>query len=62
MLETTAMPTTAAAGVGAPRYRPLAFGITRGVLREGEGGVQYLQADQPLGAYAHRMTERLVHW
>lgn len=62
MLETTPMPTTAAAGVGAPRYRPLAFGITRGVLREGEGGVQYLQADQPLGAYAHRMTERLVHW
>ena len=62
MPETTPMPTTAAAGVGAPRYRPLAFGITRGVLREGEAGVQYLQADQPLGAYAHRMTDRLVHW
>ncbi len=62
MLETTNMPTTAAAGVGAPRYRPLAFGITRGVVREGEAGVQYLQADQPLGAYAHRMTDRLVHW
>lgn len=62
MPETTPMPTTAAAGVGAPRYRPLAFGITRGVLREGDGGVQYLQADQSLGAYAHRMTERLVHW
>ena len=56
MPETTPMPTTAAAGVGAPRYRPLAFGITRGVLREGDGGVQYLQADQSLGAYAHRMT------
>jgi len=62
MPETTEMPTTAAAGVGAPRYRPLAFGITRGVLREGDGGVQYLQAEQPLGVYAHRMTERLVHW
>ena len=62
MLETTPMPTTAAAGVGAPRYRPLAFGITRGVVRDGEAGVQYLQADQPLGAYAHRMTDRLVHW
>ena len=62
MLETSPMPTTAAAGVGAPRYRPLEFGITRGVLREGESGVQYLQAEQPLGAYAHRMTDRLVHW
>lgn len=62
MPETTPMPTTAAAGVGAPRYRPLEFGITRGVLREGEAGVQYLQADQPLGAYAHRMNDRLVHW
>lgn len=62
MPETTPMPTTAAAGVGAPRYRPLEFGITRGVVREGEAGVQYLQADQPLGAYAHRMTDRLLHW
>ena len=46
----------------APKYRPLAFGITRGVLREGEGGVTYLSAEAPLPPYAHRMTDRLVHW
>ncbi|KQP17632.1 feruloyl-CoA synthase [Pseudorhodoferax sp. Leaf267] len=45
-----------------PKYRPLAFGITRGVLREGEGGVAYLSAETPLPPYAHRMTDRLVHW
>jgi len=49
-------------GAPAPRYRPLAFGVTRGALREAEGGVQYLAAEQPLGPYAHRMTDRLVHW
>ncbi len=34
------------------RYRPLTFGVTRVSLREGAPGVRYLQADQPLGAYA----------
>ena len=61
MTETT----MAAAGrtqAAAPKYRPLAFGVTRGVLREGEGGVQYLAAETPLGPHAHRMTDRLVYW
>ena len=45
-----------------PRYRALPFGITRGVLREGAGGVHYLRAETPLPPYAHRMTDRLLHW
>ena len=44
------------------RYRPLAFGVTRAVLRDGAPGVRYLRADQPLGPYAERMTDRLLHW
>ena len=55
---TAADPATGAS----PRYRPLAFGITRATLSPGEAGVQYLQAEQPLGAYAHRLTDRLLHW
>ena len=46
----------------APAYRPLVFGVTRVALREGDQGTQYLLADQPLGDYAARMTDRLVHW
>jgi len=45
-----------------PRYRPLVFGVTRVELRDGAQGTQYLKADQPLGDYARRMTDRLVHW
>lgn len=44
------------------RYRPMRFGVTRGVLREGAGGVRYLRADQPLEGYARRMTDRFLHW
>jgi feruloyl-CoA synthase len=47
---------------GGARYRPMRFGVTRGVLREGAGGVQYLRADQALEPHAQRMTDRLVHW
>ncbi len=43
-------------------YRPMRFGVTRGVLREGASGVTYLRAEQPLEGYAYRMTDRLVHW
>ena len=50
-------PTTA----GAARYRSLEFGITRAQLREGADGIRYLST-APLGAHAHRMTDRLVHW
>ncbi|MDP2820128.1 MAG: feruloyl-CoA synthase [Polaromonas sp.] len=45
-----------------PSYRPLTFGVTRVVVRDGQQGTQYLSADQPLGNYAHRITDRLVHW
>ncbi len=46
----------------APSYRPLVFGVTRVKLREGPHGAQYLSADQPLGDYARRLTDRLLHW
>ena len=45
-----------------PKYRPLTFGVTRVALREGEAGTRYVMADQPLLPYAHRITDRLVHW
>jgi feruloyl-CoA synthase len=47
---------------GAPRYRPLTFGVTRAHLRRTTGGVQYLRAEQDLQPHARRMTDRLVHW
>jgi len=46
----------------AARFRPLTFGVTRVVLREGEGGARYLRADQDLQPHAARLTDRLVHW
>jgi feruloyl-CoA synthase len=46
----------------APKYRPLTFGVTRAEMREGARGVRYLRAEQPLEAYARRMTDRLLHW
>ncbi|RYY53357.1 MAG: feruloyl-CoA synthase, partial [Comamonadaceae bacterium] len=45
-----------------PRYRSLAFGVTRGHMREGAGGVRYLRAEQELQPCAGRMTDRLLHW
>ncbi|MDI1275461.1 feruloyl-CoA synthase [Polaromonas sp.] len=44
------------------RYRPLVFGVTRVELRGDDGATQYLKADQPIGDYAARMTDRLLHW
>lgn len=44
------------------KYRPLKFGVTRATLRDGETGVHYLRADQDLGPYPARLTDRLVHW
>ena len=44
------------------RYRPMPFGVTRVSLREGAPGVRYLQAELPLGAFARRVTDYLVHW
>lgn len=43
-------------------YRSLHFGVTRGVLTEAPGGVQYLKAEQALEPCAPRMTDRFVHW
>ncbi|RZM21124.1 MAG: feruloyl-CoA synthase, partial [Sphingomonas sp.] len=45
-----------------PRYRPLAFGVTRGVLRDGVPGTRYLMAETPLQGCCDRMIDRLVHW
>jgi feruloyl-CoA synthase len=44
------------------KYRPLKFGVTRVALRDGETGVHYLRAEQPLQDYPRSMTERLQHW
>jgi feruloyl-CoA synthase len=44
------------------RYRSMRFGVTRAVLRDGADGVRYLRAENALDDYAHRMTDRLVHW
>ncbi len=48
-----------------PKYRKVAFGITRVALREGTGasaGNVYVMAEQPLAPYAERIADRLVHW
>ena len=45
-----------------PTYRPLKFGVTRATLGTGAGDAQYLRAEQELQPYAHRITDRLVHW
>ncbi len=42
-------------------FRPFTFGVTRAQVRDA-GGTTYLNAEQPLQPYAHRMTDRLVHW
>jgi len=48
--------------MSAPKFRPLRFGVTRAVLREGQPGVRYLRADQDLKDYPERITDRLRHW
>jgi feruloyl-CoA synthase len=47
---------------GAPRYRPLQFGVRSVVLRDGAPGVRYLESDLPLAPHAERLTDRLLHW
>lgn len=42
----------------APKYRLLAFGVTRGVLRESVSGARYLSAEAPLVVGVDRMTDR----
>ena len=48
--------------MSAPKFRPMRFGVTRAVLREGRPGVRYLRADQDLQDYPARITDRLRHW
>jgi feruloyl-CoA synthase len=47
-------------------YRPLAFGVTEGVLSSSvdsqNNNVQYFQAKQPLEPFAARITDRFLHW
>jgi feruloyl-CoA synthase len=45
----------------APRYRPVEFGVTRVVMETRENGCLHLQAAQPLGDYALRLTDRFLH-
>jgi feruloyl-CoA synthase len=45
-----------------PRYRPVPFGVTRVTVRDGAPGTRYVQAELPLGAYARRLSDFLVHW
>ena len=46
----------------APQFRPLQFGVTRVVLRDGAPGTHYLRAEQDLQPYPDRLTDRLLHW
>lgn len=45
-----------------PRYRPVPFGVTRVQVREGVPGTRYVQAELPLGVYARRLSDFLIHW
>jgi len=54
--------TAAQARTALPRYRTLDFGVTRGLRRDTPDGTTYLQAEQPLPPFPHRLTDRLLHW
>ena len=56
------MSSALAAPAAPPKYRPLAFGVTRATLHETMDGTQYLMAEQPLQAFGDRMSDRLLHW
>ncbi len=45
-----------------PTFRPMTFGVTTAVLRDGPTGTHYLRADQELQPYPERLTDRLRHW
>jgi feruloyl-CoA synthase len=48
-------------GTAAPAYRPLTFGVTEVEVREARGNT-YVRAVNPLEPFAHRLTDRLLHW
>ena len=37
--------------MSSPKFRPLTFGVTRVTVRDGDGGVQYLAAEQALQTF-----------
>ncbi len=45
-----------------PKFRPLQFGVTRVILKDGVNGTQYVKADQALEAFPVRLTDRLQQW
>ena len=45
----------------AAKFRAFDFGVTRARVHESKG-ILYLNADQDLQPYAHRMTDRLAFW
>jgi len=45
-----------------PKFRPLDFGVKRVELRDGSMDTKYLQAQQSLGSYPERMSDRLKLW
>ncbi|ODS93140.1 MAG: feruloyl-CoA synthase [Comamonas sp. SCN 65-56] len=48
--------------MSSPKFRPLTFGVTRVTVRDGDGGVQYLAAEQALQAFDARMSDALARW
>ncbi len=46
----------------APKYRPFTFGVTRAKVRNGDNGVQYLQAENPLVAHDARIIDPFIAW
>ena len=52
---------SAASEAAKAKYRTLDFGVTR-VTHQERNGSSYLRADQALEPFAHRLTDRLVHW
>lgn len=45
----------------AAKFRDFKFGVTQAVVSK-QNEICYIEADQPLLPYAHRMTDKLVHW
>ncbi len=45
-----------------PTYRDLKFGVTRVKVRDGVPGTHYLMAENVLGDYPERLSDRLQHW
>jgi len=53
-------PSPRAPSPASPRYRPLVFGVTRIAVEERDDGSRVVRAEQPLGAYPPRLSNRLI--